>query len=84
IQELVEYKGYMYYAQNTTIGRSDLNAPTYVDNWKTGLTSNPHPMCISYDSSQLTDQNVYVGNGSKVDMISGTTYTSNVLDIPDG
>lgn len=79
IRGLVEYKGYMYYPQNTTIGRSDLaGSPTYTDNWQTGLTNvNFHPMFISADNK------LYFGDDRYVASWDGTTYTAQALDIQD-
>ncbi len=54
IRGLKEYKGYMYYPQDTTIGRSDLaGSPTYTDNWQSSNISNVayKPMVISSDNS---------------------------------
>jgi len=79
IRGLVEYKGYMYYPQNTTIGRSDLaGTPAYTDNWQTGLTNvNFHPMHVSADNK------LYVGDDRYVASWDGTTFTAQALDIQD-
>lgn len=77
IRGLVEYKGYMYYPQNTTIGRTDL-AGAWTDNWQTGLTNvNFHPMKISADNK------LYIGDDRYVSSWDGTTFTAQALDIQD-
>lgn len=79
IRGLVEYKGFMYYPQDTTIGRSDLaGSPTYTDNWQTGLTNvNYHPMHVSADNK------LYFGNDRYVSSWDGTTFTAQALDVQD-
>lgn len=78
IRGLIEYKGFMYYPQNTTIGRYEFATTTYTDNWKTGLTNvNYHPMKISADNK------LYIGDDRYVASWDGTTYTAQALDIQD-
>lgn len=79
IRGLIEYKGFMYYPQNTTIGRSDLaGSPTYTDDWKTGLTNvDFHPMKVSADNK------LYIGDDRYVASWDDTTYTAQALDIQD-
>lgn len=78
INWLEEYKGYLYYAQATTIGRYDLSS-TYTDSWQTGLaTTTYRPIQISGDN------NMYVGNGQYLSKWDGTTWTANALDLQSG
>lgn len=78
IQSLKEYNGYLYYAQDASIGRYDF-VSTYTDTWKTaGVQSGyAHPMEISYG-------NLWFGNGQYVAKWDDTTFTSNALDIKTG
>lgn len=81
IRSFAEYKGFLYYAQDTTIGRSDVvNAtPTYTDNWQTGLNNTTYkPMQISGDN------NLYIGNGQYLSKFDGTTFTAQALDLQSG
>lgn len=79
IRGLIEYKGYMYFPQNTTIGRSDLaGSPTYTDNWQTGLVNvTSHPMHISADNK------LYFGDDRYVASWDGSSYTAQALDVQD-
>jgi len=76
IKGMAEYEGYLYWAANTTIGRYDLSA-TWTDSWQTGLnTADWHPMKVSADNK------LYIGHGNLIASYDGTTFTSNVLDLP--
>ena len=74
IQELKQYNGYLYFAQDTTIGRYDLTS-TWDDSWQTGLNNAPHPMKVS------ADKKLYIGNGQYVSSWDDATFTSNALDL---
>lgn len=77
LSNLIEYKGYLYYGQDTTIGRLNLTTVAYTDNWQTGLTSSTwKPMNIS------SDDNLYIGHGNYVAKWDNTTFTSQALDLP--
>lgn len=89
IRSLKEYNGYMYYAQETIIGRSSLaGTPVYEDTWLTTVVSGGaamenktfHPMEVSGDN------NMYIGNGQYVDRYngSGDAYSSHALDLASG
>lgn len=78
ISNMVEYKGYLYYGQSTTVGRLNLTTSTYTDSWQTGLTSSTwKPMNISSDDS------LYIGHGQYVAKWDDTTYTAQALDLKD-
>ena len=80
IRSLREYKGYMYYPQDTTIGRSDLaGSPTYTDNWQASNISN-----VAYKPIEVSGGDMFVGNGQYVAKWDGTTFTYNALDIQTG
>lgn len=86
IRGLKEYKGYMYYPQDTTIGRSDLaGSPTYTDNWQSSNISNVayKPLVISSDNSS-TGSSLFIGNGQYVAKWDDTTFTYNALDLKAG
>lgn len=80
MRSLKEYKGYMYYPQNTTIGRSDLaGTPTYTDNWQTGLEN------VTYHQQEISANNkLYIGNGRYLASWDGTTWAANALDLQEG
>lgn len=76
IQALAEYQGKLFYSKDTHIGMYDFT--TYTDSWK-GITSgSPHPMRVSSDSF------LYFGNGIYLNRWDGTTYSTNVFDLPMG
>lgn len=83
IRGFKEHAGYMYYPQNTTLGRADL-AGGYEHDFQTGLTSNTyHPMHVSVDA------NMYVGGGTVggnyIDKVNSSgVYASSALDLPSG
>jgi len=81
IRGLIEYNGYLYYPQDTTIGRKDLNAVEnsgFTHNWQTGLTSAAeHPMKVSADGK------LYFGHGRYLASFDGNTFQQNVLDLAD-
>ena len=86
IRSLKEYKGYMYYTQDTTIGRSDLaGSPTYTNNWQDSDISNVayKPQVISGDNSS-TGSSLFIGNGQYVAKWDNTTFTYNALDLKTG
>ena len=77
VNGMMEYKGDMYYAQSTTIGKFDLSS-TWEDDWQTGIEAAVHRMHVA------TDNNLYITNGKYVAKFDGTTFTSDVLDLSDG
>lgn len=81
VSNMIEYKNYLYYAQNTTIGRGNLatsNPITCDHNWQTGLTSSTwKPMVVS------SDNNLYIGHDQYVAKWDDTTFTLQALDLPD-
>jgi len=81
IRSMAEYKNYLYYIQNTTIGRKDLSQAYnagYTHNWQTGLTSATyHPIKISANNK------IYFGHGQYIASYDGTTFTANTLDLAD-
>lgn len=81
IRSLIEYKGYMYYPQDTTIGRSDLaGSPTYTDNWQASNIQN-----VAYKPLVVgADNNLYIGNGQYVAKWDDSTFTYNAFDMGTG
>jgi len=76
VKGMEEYKDYLYWAQNTTIGRYDLSS-TWTDSWQTGLSDSTfHPMKVSADNK------LYIGHRNLIASYDGTTFTSNALDLP--
>ncbi len=79
VRSLAEYEEYMYYSQDTTVGRSDLVTPTYTHNWQTGLnTATFHPIWVSSNAQ------MYIGHGNDVASWDNTTFTATALDLPIG
>ena len=81
IRGLNEYENFLYYPQDTTIGRKALASATsagYTHNWQTGLTDDIyHPIFTSANKKQ------YIGHGSKVASWDNTTFTSSALDLAE-
>lgn len=71
VRGLVEYNGYMYYPQNTTVGRKDLSLAVtngYTHNWQVGLTSSDfHPM-------KVMGGKLFIGHGQYVAQWDNTTF----------
>jgi len=78
IRGMIEYKGYLIWAANTTLGRFDLSS-TWTDSWQTGLGySDVHPMIVSADNK------LYIGHDQYIASWDGTTFTSQALNLGDG
>jgi len=80
VRDLAEYKDYLIYTQNATIGRYGplSGTPSWTDNWQTGkATVSYHPILVS------ADDEVYIGNKNKLDRWDGTTYSAAVMEIGD-
>jgi len=79
IRSLAEYYGYLYYIQDTTLGRSDLaGTPNYDHDWQTGLTTaDYHSLFISADGK------LYGGHGQYIFSYNNTTFTPSALDLAD-
>lgn len=79
IVSMKEYKGYLYFAQNTTLGRYDLSA-TWTDSWQSSniQSSTYKPMEVA------ADNNLWIGNGRYIAKWDGTTFTYNALDLAAG
>jgi len=81
IRGLIEYKNYLYYPQDTTIGRKDLSVAAnlgFTHNWQTSLTNaSEHPMKVSADGK------LYFGHGSYLASYDDSTFQLNVLDLAD-
>jgi len=81
IKGMAEYKNYLYYAQDTTIGRKDLSVAVtagYTHNWQIALnTADFHPIFVS------TNLKMYIGLADDVGSWDGTTFTAAALDLGD-
>jgi hypothetical protein len=79
IRSFQEFQAFMYYTQDTTIGRVDLNSSTYTDNWQTGLQS------VSYHQQEIgTNGKLYIGNGRYLARWDGSSFTLQALDLTSG
>jgi len=76
IRGMAEYKDYLYYAQDTNLGRFNFDA-TWTNNWQTLNTTTYHPMVVMA-------LKLWIGNGQYVAMYDGTTWNNNVLDLDTG
>ncbi len=83
IRSLAEYNSYLYYSQDSTIGRKDLTQGTtagYYDTWVTGLNSNvsaSHPVYISSNNT------LYAGFGNDVFSWNNSVSAGSALDLVD-
>jgi len=76
IKGMAEYKDYLYWARDTTLGRYDFSG-TWTDGWQTGLTdADYHPM-------KVMGGKLYIGHGQYLASYDGTTFTSTALDLAD-
>lgn len=79
VVSMKEYNGYLYFAQDATLGRYDLSS-TWTDSWQSSniQSSTYKPMEVS------SDNNLYIGNGRYVAKWDGTTFSYNALDLASG
>jgi hypothetical protein len=82
IRDMEEYEDYMYYRQDTTIGRKSLAGQSdwsdAVNNWQTGKTNLTYaPIFAKWDR-------VFFANGRYLDQYDNTTYTSAKITLPAG
>lgn len=79
VVSMKEYKGYLYFAQDATLGRYDLSS-TWTDSWQSSniQSSTYKPMEVS------SDNNLYIGNGRYIAKWDGTTFSYNALDLASG
>lgn len=73
-QGMAVYDDYLYYVQNTQIGRYGplSGVPSFTDNWQTGLTDTSgtgFAPAIAFGTS------IYFGHGNKIAQWDGTTFT---------
>lgn len=82
-QGLAVVNDYLYYTQNTQIGRYGplSGTPSFTDNWQTGLTNTSTtgfaPICPFLAGFA-------VGHGNKLGWWDGATWTPNQLTLPPG
>lgn len=77
-QGMADFDEYLYYAQDTQLGRFDYSS-TWTDNWQTGLTSATwHPMA-RFKNLLLVGHGRYIGT---VDDVG--TWTAQALTLPPG
>lgn len=74
---------YIYYTQNTQIGRYGplSSSPSFTDNWQTGLTNTS---TTGFAPIKRYQNGFLVGHGNKVGWWDGSTWTAAQLTLPAG
>jgi len=77
INDIIEYKDYLYFSQETNIARFDMTT-AWADEWQ-------HPLTLSsYRQSYVSNNNsLYFTNGQYVASWDDTTFASAALDLSD-
>lgn len=75
------YNDYLYYTQNTQIGRYGplSSAPGFTDNWQTSLNDSSG---LGFAPVKAFPQGLAVGHGNKVALWDGTVWTVDKLVLP--
>ena len=75
------HNGFIYYTQNTQVGRYNISTTTFTDNWQTGLddtSTSKFAPGIPFLAGFV------VGHGNKVGWFDGSTWTTAKLTLPPG
>jgi len=70
-----EYKGYIYYAMESRLGRFDL-ASTWADNFATFTNTD-----ATYHPMEIVNQVLYVGDANFVAQVDAGVFSANALDL---
>lgn len=84
-QGLEVFSNYLYYTQNTQVGRYGLldGTPTFTDNWQTGLTDTS-ATGKKFAPIKAFANGLAVGHGNKLAWWDGSVWTLNRITLPTG